>query len=206
MWNDLRTLLGRTWSAFRAELDRREPEDQVAEMLAAMRREATETRALLPRLREEVELAEVALERERRQLAECEHRGALAERIGDAETARIAADFARRHRMEVAVAEQRWTATRAELELRTGEAERMMGELRFADANRVVLVSRLRMERTKAEMGERLGGASGPWEDFSRAEEAVEREGAPASPATHPSADADVEARLRELKRRMGHA
>src|SRR5688500_1698138 len=48
MINELKTLFSRTWDAFLAEVSRRDPEDQVAGLLSAMRREMVEARAALP--------------------------------------------------------------------------------------------------------------------------------------------------------------
>ncbi|MDQ3556037.1 MAG: hypothetical protein M3409_04575, partial [Gemmatimonadota bacterium] len=98
MLDDLKALFARSWEAFVTERDRREPEDRVGDMLAAMRREMTEARAALPLFDQAVADAQRELERERRSLADCERRSGLAERIGDTETAVVAAEWAERHR------------------------------------------------------------------------------------------------------------
>ncbi|HEU0299644.1 MAG TPA: hypothetical protein VFR37_09325, partial [Longimicrobium sp.] len=65
MINELKTLFARTWDAFLAEVGKREPEDQVAGLLSAMRREMVEARAQLPLLETNHKVAVAELERER---------------------------------------------------------------------------------------------------------------------------------------------
>jgi chromosome segregation ATPase len=178
MLNDLKNLFSRTWSAFHAELNRREPEDQVAELLTAMRREMVEARASLPVLDEAVARARAERERERGELEACRRRRDLAERIGDAETARVAEEFAARHARRVEVLEEKLRAAQAERRLRKEEIERMSSEYRKAEANRFALVARLRAQQRVSP-----------------------EELASPGPAAAPH---DVEERLRELKRRMG--
>jgi phage shock protein A len=213
MFKDLQRLFQQSMAAFRAELDRREPEDQVAELLTAMRREMAAARAALPELEQEGKRAAAELERETELLRQCERRGALAERIGDEETVRVAAEFAARHRERIVVLEQRRAAADAEHALRLREAEEMRRKYLEADANRFALVAQLRRTRSQQEMRSRLDGTSGPFADFARMEEAVQQsagyadaleELSDAAPPPRPPPAPDVEERLRELKRRMG--
>jgi phage shock protein A len=209
MINDLRNLFRNSWDSLLSELGRREPEDEVAELLSAMRQEMVEARAALPEYARAQEEAERALAKERQALADCERRQGLAERIGDAETARVAAEFAARHAEHVQVLEKRCEAARAERELHAREAEEMMRAYKKADAERFALVARLRSERARG----RVAGASGAlWEEMARMEESVSDEARYADaldelgttpPASSPPA-MDVDARLAELKRRMG--
>lgn len=209
MMNDLKKLFARTWSAFAAEASKREPEDRVAELLSAMRREMVDARATLPLLRENVQAAERELARERTALDDAVRRGGLAEKIGDAETVRVAAEFAVRHRHRIAVLEEKLRAARAEVELRTAEVEDMMRRYKEADLNRFALLSEMR--RTQA--NQRIRESAASRDDFAHAADRIESEiayaealeelsDAPPPPRT-PSAD-DVEERLREMKRRMG--
>jgi phage shock protein A len=213
MFKDLQRLFEKSVAAFRAELDRREPEDQVAELLSAMRRELTAAKASLPELKEEAERARRDLAREREELAQCERRGALAERIGDAETVRIAAEFAERHRERIVVVEQRLRAAEAEHALRERESAEMMKQYQEADRNRFALLAQLRRSRAQRDMRARLDGSAGPFADFARMEEAVDEGSAYADalesltdsdPPPAASPPTDMEERLRELKRRMG--
>ncbi|HEX7240545.1 MAG TPA: PspA/IM30 family protein [Longimicrobiaceae bacterium] len=215
MFEDLKSLFSRAYASFHDELSRREPEDQVAELLGAMRREMVEARANLPVLEEGVARARAELERERRALADVERRGGMAERIGDAETARVAAEFTARHRERIAVLEDKVRTAEAERDLHAREISEMSRKYKEADANRFAMVARLRTARAKGNMGAALGGAGGPQDDLDRVAEGIEDRARHAEameelsglddPAPPPRSPADdVEERLRELKRRMG--
>lgn len=185
MISDLGRLFRESLAAFQAELGKREPEDEVAALLSAMRSELVEARAAIPDHRRALEQAETSLTEERELIVRCERREAAAVRIGDHETARIASDFAGRHRARAGVLEQKVLALRAELDLRSREADEMMKRFRDADANRFALVAELRTARARGRMSSLLG----------------EDEPPPPGPSA-----ADVDDRLRDLKRRMGRA
>lgn len=215
MFDDLKKLFSRTWDAFQAEAGRSEPEDQVAELLSAMRREMVESRATVPVLEEAVAAARSGLERERRALADTERRRAMAERIDDGETVRVADDFAAKHRARAAVLEEKLRAAESELALRRQEVAEMSRQYKEADANRFALVARLRTARAQGRMGAALGADAGLFGDLGRTEEELGRRARYAeamdelddldAPPPPPRTSApDVEERLRELKRRMG--
>lgn len=211
MFDELKKLFSRAWDDFHAELSRREPEDRVAELLTAMRREMVEARATLPALDESLARIRQELERERGALRDCRRRHELAERIGDAETVRVAEEFAARHARRVEVLEERLRAEEAERELRREEVERMSREYRKAEANRFAMVARIRAAGAEG----RMRGAGGAFDELDRISEDLGRGAAYAEaldelsdldsppPPPRPSAD-DMEERLRELKRRMG--
>ena len=219
MINDLKRLFSRTWDTFVAELGRREPEDDVVGLLGAMRREMVDARASLPLYEEHQRAAEAELVREQRALDDAVRRGGLAEKINDAETVRIAAEFAERHRKRVVVLEEKVRAARAERELRAQEVEDMMRRYKEADANRFVLLNEVRRARSQQRIDGMMGDPA--FDDFSRAAEKMESEIAygealdelngldptpPPPPPSQTSIHDDVEARLQELKRRMGKA
>jgi colicin import membrane protein len=182
MFNELRRVFRESLAAFQAEVGRREPEDEVAELLAAMRRELVAARAALPAYRQEIARAEAAARTERELQHQCERRRDAAERIGDQETARIAAEFFSKHRDRAEVLERKVAASRAELELRTREAGEMMNRFREAEANRFALLAELRTARTRGLIDTLLDGEA---------------------PAPGPS-PSEIDERLRELKRTMG--
>jgi phage shock protein A len=219
MLDELKTLFSRTWESFITELGRREPEDQVAGLLSAMRREMVDARATLPLLEEAHRSAAAELARERASIEDADRRGVLAERIGDAETVRVATEFAEKHRRRAAVLEEKVRASRAEHELRTEEVQDMMRRYKEADANRFTLVGELRREGINARMDGAMGRGpgrpgqdTGSLDDFDRAASRIEDSAAYADaldelsddpPPQSPTAD-DVDERLREMKRRMG--
>lgn len=214
MINDLKNLFSSAWDAFLVELGRRDPADHVAELLGAMRREMVQARASLPLYEDAVRGTDAELARERTALDDAVRRGGLAEKIGDAETVRIAGEFADRHRKRVAVLEDKARAARSEQELRAQEVQDMMRRYKEADANRFVLLNDIRRAQSQARMGDM--GEAKAYEDFGRAAEKIESEigyqealdeledlaGPP--PPPRPSNEDAVEARLQEMKRRMG--
>ncbi|HEX8695494.1 MAG TPA: hypothetical protein VF746_23985 [Longimicrobium sp.] len=215
MLDDLKKLFSRSWDSFLEELGRREPEDEIATLLGAMRREMVDTRAEIPLLEKNHQAALASLAREKKALEDTLRRGAMAEKIGDAETVRVASEFAEKHRRRIAVLEEKARAAKAEWDLRVAESREMMQKYKEAEANRFALVSELRRQGTRSRIRSALGD-SPENDEFARAEEKIEEQasyadaiddldadlgGAP--PPPRPRAD-DVEERLRELKRRMG--
>lgn len=215
MFKDLQSVFRRSWQAFQAELSRREPEDEVAELLSLMRREMVAARAALPEYDQAVEGARAELERERRALEDCQRRRGMAERIGDEETVRIAREFETKHLERAGVLEAKLRAAEAERTLRQSEAEEMVRRYKQADANRFGMVAELRRSRTR----EGIAGASAAFDDFVRAGETIENRAAYADALEELESDgidgsraapdraaraSEVEERLRELKRRMG--
>jgi phage shock protein A len=216
MFEDLQRIFRESVAAFRSELNRHDPEDQVASLLSSMRREWAAGRAELSALGETLERAGLELRKERDLLDQCERRRRLAEGIGDAETVQVASEFAERHRERARVLEQKVSAVAAERELRAREVEEMKRKYQQADANRHVLVSELRRAENQARRRSVADGVEGSFADFDRMrekiddsesyvealedlDEVLETRDSPASPSA-----ADVEQRLRELKRKLG--
>jgi phage shock protein A len=212
MLEDLQRLFRKSVDAFRTELSRREPEDQVADLLSGMRREMVAARAAIPLLEEDVRRLRADLESERLLLEQCERRLSMAERIGDDETVRVAREFAERHRERETVLQKKEQAAAAELALRSREAEEMHRKYQESDRNRFTLVSQLRRQQAAEKMRERLHDESGPFADFARMEDAVRDSEAHAAAAREfdverdspPPPRSDLEERLQELKKRMG--
>ncbi|HEX8905783.1 MAG TPA: hypothetical protein VF771_13115 [Longimicrobiaceae bacterium] len=219
MLDDLKKMFSQAWESFMAEVRLHEPEDQIAGLLGAMRREMVAVRAEIPALEEGHRAAIVELERERKRLDDTLRRGGMAERIGDAETARVAKEFEEKHRRRIAVLEEKVRATKAEWELRQHESREMMAKYKEAEANRFALLAELRRQGARGTINAAMGGTpaegSRVGEDFDRMAGKIEDEIAysdalddldgtsiPRRPATAPAED--VDARLEELKRRMG--
>jgi phage shock protein A len=213
MLDDLKKMFTEAWASFMSEVRLHEPEDQIAGLLGAMRREMVSVRAEIPALEENHRAAVAELERERRRLDDTLRRGAMAERIGDAETVRVAKEFEEKHRRRIAVLEEKVRATRAEWELRQHESQEMMAKYKEAETNRFALLAELRRQGARGTINAAMGGGSRVGDDFDRAAEKIEDQAAYADalddlagadiPRRPPPAD-DVDARLEELKRRMG--
>jgi phage shock protein A len=212
MLDDLRKMFSQAWESFTSEMNRREPEDQIAGLLGAMRREMVAVRAEIPALEEQHRGAITELERERHRLDDTMRRGGMAERIGDAETVRVAKEFEEKHRRRIAVLEEKVRATKAEWDLRQQESVEMMAKYKEAEANRFALLAELRRQGARGTINAAMGGPGGEGDDFGRAAGKIEDEAAYADALRDLDGEeiprrpqpADVDARLEELKRRMG--
>jgi phage shock protein A len=215
MLNEIRRIFRRSVDAFRSEVSTREPEDQIAELLSAMRRELVAARAAVPEYEEELRRAQRELAREEEALAQCERRGELAARIGDQETVQIAAEFAGKHRTRIEVLRQKVAASEAELNLRRSEADEMRDRYKEAEANRFALLAQLRMAGAQQRMRSAATGEQGPMADWARMQDRVEHDVRKADAYEELSEEPPptsggrvdpraVEDRLRELKRQMG--
>jgi phage shock protein A len=214
MLNEIRKLFQQSIDAFRAEIGTREPEDEIAELLLSMRKEMVAARAALPEFETDLQRVRNDLARERDALAQCHRRARMAERIGDAETVRVANDFGARHQERIVVLEQKIAAAEAELVLRRKEVGEMTLRYKEADANRFALLAQLRRTSAGEHMRSSSSAETGSFADFDRMEERLDRDAAyvdalgelddtPPPPSREAAKDA-VEDRLRELKRRMG--
>jgi phage shock protein A len=216
MFEDLAKIFRNSFAAFRTELHRNEPEDQVAELLTAMRREWVAARAELPVIVESLERTRTELRREREAVEQCERRGRLAEGIGDAETVRVAAEFATRHRAKVTVLEQKVAAVEAEHTLRVSEIEEMKQRYQQADSNRFQLLAEIRRRQSQSRLRTVGDEADASFTDWDRMREKIDDTDSYASALDELNSDLDggppprspdpgeLDERLRELKRRMG--
>ena len=215
MFEDLAKIFRNSFAAFRSELHRNEPEDQVAELLSAMRREWVAARADLPVIAESLQRTRVELGRERELVEQCERRGRLAEGIGDTETVRIAGEFATRHRARITVLEQKVAAVEAEHSLRLSEIEEMKQRYQHADANRLQLLAEIRRRQSQSRLRDVGLDADASFTDWDRMREKMDDSQSYASALDELNSDlgsppprrpdpSDVDERLRELKRKMG--
>lgn len=213
MLDDLRRIFRQSVDAFRSELRLGAPEDQVAEILTAMRKEMVAVRGVISALENDALRTHEELGRERDALSQCERRGAMAKSIGDHETVRVAEEFAVRHREKVRILEQKKVSLEQEIVLRKSESEEMTVKYREADANRFVLLAQLRQAAAREMRSAPPPDEPDPFTEFARMEGRVAStadyiraldeldDSPPPPPAPDPAV---VEARLRELKRRMG--
>ncbi|HEX6643725.1 MAG TPA: hypothetical protein VF037_03555 [Gemmatimonadales bacterium] len=124
------------FDGFRARLDRILAEsggrDEGRAYASGLRDAVIEAKAAVSSMRDQLGVTERELATEQRQLADAERRGRLAEEIGDAETASVAARFGTKHRERVAVLERKLAVQQEELGLAARELDDMMAELRKA--------------------------------------------------------------------------
>lgn len=209
MLNEIRRVFRASMEALYKELNRHEPQDQVAELLMAMRRELVAAKAALPEYERAVDQGKAELAREKGALEECERRGRLANSIGDEETAKVANSFADRHRQKALILEQKLTAMQSELDMRRNEVDEMREKYKLAEANRFALLAQLRA--SGEQRASTFSSEEGAFADFARMEEQVEHHANYVDALEEldesdpvPRDPAHVEERLRELKRGMG--
>ncbi len=210
MFRNLHEVFRNSWQAFQTEFERREPEDQVAELLMLMRKELVSARADLPLLLRNVEQTRAELAVERRALDDCRRRREMAERIGDAETVKIATDFELRHLERVRMLENKEKAAQAEHTLRAQEADEMTRRYKEADANRFGLLAELRRSNARERMTSALDENEGPMSDWARMADTIDDQSRYADAVeemnergSERDSAADIEERLKEMKRRM---
>ena len=159
-------------------------------LVQEMRETLVQAKMALDDLRQGIVLTEKRIVRERSELETVLRRKGLAEGRGDAETVSIAARFEMQHTEWVTVLEKKLDAQRDELAMLEKEVEEMTAQLKAANAG---VGSGMRQNAVAEELD--LDSRDS---ELNRDLNALNRD---ARRAAH---DADAEARLAELKRRMG--
>lgn len=145
MFDDWKKAWEEAVSNFRRELDEDDqPGDVPGQRAASMRRDLATAKRALERLRADLLASGQELATEEAQVAICARRAAMAEKIGDAETARIANEFMRKHTDRAAILQRKVEVLRDELAMRQDElaimeqqAEAEFAEIRQAQADRI---------------------------------------------------------------------
>lgn len=177
--------------AFRELLHGNVPPEGRRELIVMMKDTLVRARLALDDLRDGVEVTRKRVERERSELETIRRRRGLAQGVGDEETVRVAERFEAQQAERLAVVEQKLAAQESELALVDREVSEMKEQLKAALAG---VGSGMRagtmdaatdpLDQGRAELEQQLN-------DLRRAERRA-------------TADADADARLAELKKRMG--
>jgi hypothetical protein len=160
---------------------------------SAMRRELSDARAELRKLENELSRAERELQEQREAEAACHRRQAQAERIGDAETARLAAAFAGRHADRGVILMRKVEVLVSERTVRTQDLQDM--ELALQEVIGA-------LEEASAEDVDLPPSAQGPATRHRRAR-VIEDEEFITRKAEREARERAADARLEELKKRM---
>ncbi|NJD18778.1 MAG: hypothetical protein FIA95_05780 [Gemmatimonadetes bacterium] len=215
MFDNLRNAFREAVDNFNKELNRDRIPETVDNLLAGMRAEVVEAQARVRELEAQITRATAEAEREKTEAATARRRGKMAEDIGDAETAKVAGEYASSREERQRVLEQKAEAMRAELAIRSREVEEMLAKLKEAQASRDGLAAGA--GRTQAR--ESLHAADDLFSELDRMAEKIGHEDARAQAAEEfadldldadpdfappPPPEVDLDARLEELKRRMG--
>lgn len=213
MFAELRDAFRQAVENFKKELDRDRVPEEVDRLVSGMRDEVADAKAYLARLEKEIEKTLDRAEAEKEEVKTCRRREEMAREIGDEETATVAAQFAEKHEKRRSVLERKALALEEELDLRRSEVEEMMERIKKARARRADLGTRAGRASARDTLGEaddlfaeldRMAEKISDEERRSRAADdlAWNMEGDGATPEADPEAEPD--ARLEELKRRMG--
>lgn len=220
MFESLRAAFREAVENFKEELNRDHVPEAVDDLLRGMRVEVTEAKTRLHDLEEGVRRASAEADREGREEATCRRREAMALRIGDEETARVAAEFREKHGRRKEVLQTKAAALQQELEVRKGEIEDMLDQLREAQTKRESLAA----EAGRSTARDSIRGAENLFDELDRMAERIGDEKAREDAAADLLGDldalgvstsdpdstsstrsgVDVDARLAELKRLMG--
>ena len=177
--------------AFRELLHGNVPPEGRRELIAVMKDTLVQAKLALEDLREGVEVTRKRVERERAELDTIRRRKGLAQGVGDAETVTVAERFETQHAERLAVLEQKMAAQESELALVERDVTEMKEQLKAALAG---VGSGMRSGTVDAAAdpldGERAG-LEQQLNDLKRAERRA-------------NANADADAALAELKKRMG--
>ncbi len=210
MFEALRQAFREAADNFRTELNRDRVPEAVDGLLRAMEGELVDARTYLGKLQEEVERTEAEAIREEAEAKTCLRREEMALRIDDQDTARVAREFAERHLRRHDLLREKVTVLRKELTDRSAEVDDMLDQLKEARTRRSALEATAGRTSARASfaeadelftrmdrMSERITGLE------SEVHAAREVDDIFAEPPPPPPED-DVDARLAELKRRMG--
>lgn len=216
MFDNLRQAFKEAVDNFKEELGRDEVPDVVDGLLRQMQEEVTDAQAQTHTLEAQIKKALQLAEMEGKEVATCRRRESMAQKIGDEETAGVAADFAEKHEKRKSIQEHKALALREELEMKRGEVQEMMAQFKEARAKREALAAtsgrataRDSMSETDdlfAQMDRMAEKIEGGDRQRMAEEELLSEFGSTdsASPSWGPSPEEVAEDRLRELKRRMG--
>lgn len=216
MFDNLRQAFKEAVDNFKEELNRDEIPETVDGLLHQMQEEVTDAQAQTHTLEAQIKKALQLAEMEGKEVATCRRREEMARKIGDDETAKVAAEFAEKHEKRKAIQEHKALALREELEMKRGEVQEMMAQYKEAKAKREALAATAGRAGARNSMSEadelfaqldRMAGKIEGSDHQRMAEEELLSEfqemGEPGGGGGL-SPEEEAEARLRELKRRMG--
>jgi phage shock protein A len=221
MFDNLRRAFHEAVENFKEELGRDDVPEAVDRLLRGMKEETADAQADVRRLEAEIELTLRKVEKEAKSAATCRRRERMAREIADEETATVAAEYAVKHEGRHKVLEQKAAVLNEELKGRRAEVQDMLAAIKEAVKNRDTLAASAGRSRARSS----LGAADELFDQLDRMESAIEHDDArqdaerdvgDPDPWTSPVDDsefddlesldpeAEAEARLEELKRRMG--
>ena len=177
--------------AFRELLHGNVPPEGRRELIAVMKDTLVQAKLAVDDLRDGVEVTRKRVERERAELDTIRRRKGLAQGVGDAETVSVAERFEAQHAERLAVLEQKMAAQESELALVERDVVEMKEQLKAALAGVGSGMRSGSVDAAADPLDEGRAGVEQQLNDLKRAERRA-------------NANADADAALAELKKRMG--
>lgn len=177
--------------AFRELLHGNVPPEGRRELIAVMKDTLVQARLAMDDLRDGVEVTRKRVERERGELETIRRRKGLAQNVGDAETVAVAERFESQQAERLAVLEKKLGAQESELALVERDVDEMKEQLKAALAGVGSGMRAGTVNATEDPLDEGRAGLEQQLNDLRRAERRA-------------AANADADAALAELKKRMG--
>lgn len=220
MFENLRSAFREAYENFNKELNREHVPETVNRLIGGMVDEITDVKAEIASLESQIGKTLAGSKKEKGDAATCRRRERMAREIDDGETADLAAQFAEKHEEHQQVLEQKAKALKAELDFRGEEVEEMMAKVKEAQAKRDSLSATAgrsgardsisaaddlfsELDRMAGKINdERAKGEAA--EAFSDLDLGPEKSDYHIDVDEPPSPQPDYDARLAELKRRMG--
>ena len=224
MFENLRDAFREAVDNFKEEIRREDVPEAVDTLLRGMKAEVADKKAYARGLEVEIEQTLAKVKREQTNTETALRRQKLAQDIGDAETAKVAGDYAEKHARTLTVLEQKAKALQDELKVTEAEVTEMMTQLKSAVADREGLIAQAGRSQTRRSLGE----ADDLFAEMDRMAEKIEGTDHQAQAAEELAEDLgtgqrfndietefsrlerepelSVEDRLEELKRRMGES
>jgi hypothetical protein len=219
MFKRIKRILDQTLDHLESKIDD-VTDDEVDQLIRAMRDELVETKARIPELEVSLTSLVTQADAEKSKAEACDRRAAQAAEISDAETQEVAQRFAGQHRQRLEILVMKAETTRQEILQHRDEADRMTEQLKDAIARRDTIgiqqrraqaiehkTSRFDSVDAFDRMADRMEGASDV--DAAARELDVELDPLSEPPRRDYSSEkatreANAENLLDELKRRMG--
>ena len=180
--------------ALEAALASATPPEDLHDLAGRMRAALVEARAGLGQMRDALQQTERELAGAQREIETAERRRALAAGINDAETVQVADGYIARHRERAVVLERKAAAQREEIALAERDVGAMTGQLEEVTKRR----GTINAERSSAEAWASLGRAGVDRPELDAEQEALKAR------MDRAAREADADAKLEQLKKRMG--
>ena len=220
MFEDLRSAFREAYENFNKELNREHVPVTVNRLIGGMVDQITDVKAEVVNLGSQIGKALAEAEKERAEAVTARRRERMAREIGDRETADVAAQFAEKHEEHQQLLEQKAKALQAELDFRRQEVEEMTEKVKEAQAKRDSLSvtagrsgareSISAVDDLFSELDRMAGKIDDERAEGEAAEAFLDLDLGPEQSDYHvdlngaPLPEPDYDARLAELKRRMG--